>query len=148
MIKILAVVGSRDFDDYELMVEYLSKLKFTELLSGGAKGADSLAERYAEEFNIPIKVFNADWEKYGRKAGMIRNKLIVEYANEGIAFWDGRSTGTANTIECFKKLKKPCKIVIFKDPFEKTKKILKVEMDKFRKSEKILFKGKYDESKR
>ena len=113
MHKVLAVVGSRGFQDYELMKKELSTLTFDEMDSGGADGTDKLAERYAKEFNIPIKIFKADWDLIGKAAGMIRNRLIVDYCHTGIAFWDGRSRGTAHAIKCFEEFNRPHKIVRF-----------------------------------
>jgi hypothetical protein len=95
----LAIVGSRTFDDYEMAKAALKDLVITEIVSGGAKGADALAERYAKENNIPVKIFKPDWAKYGRGAGPVRNKLIVEYADKVIAFWDGASKGTKSSID-------------------------------------------------
>ncbi len=115
MKKVLAVVGSRTFSNYKLLKEELNKRKFDELVSGGAMGADSLAERYAEEFNILIKLFPAEWTKYGKRAGYLRNKLIADYCNEAIVFWNGRSKGTENVISCLQNIKRPFKIVKFLD---------------------------------
>ena len=95
----LAVVGSRTFNDYELMKRELNKLSFTSMVSGGAVGADSYAERYAKEFGIPIEIIRPDWKKYGRSAGMVRNKLIVDNADLLISFWDGKSKGTKHSID-------------------------------------------------
>ena len=69
------VAGSRDFKDYALLKEFLDKLvifrsDFTEIVSGTASGADKLGERYAQEHNLAIKRFPADWEKYGKAAGI------------------------------------------------------------------------------
>ncbi len=113
MKKVLAVVGSRDFDDYELMKTELSKRDFDEIVSGGARGADSLARQYAEEFDIPMKEYLAEWDKFGKKAGRMRNKLVVDYAHIGIAFWDGKSPGTKHAIECFKNVNRPCKVITY-----------------------------------
>jgi hypothetical protein len=113
----LAVIGSRTFKDYDLMKEELSKLnskeEITEIVSGGAKGADSLAERYAKEFNIPVKVFEANWDKHGRRAGPLRNIKIVDYCDSLIAFWDSKSTGTKHSIGLAKEQKKSVVIVRF-----------------------------------
>jgi hypothetical protein len=94
----LAVIGSRSFKDYDLLKACLKGLAISEIVSGGAAGADRLAERYAAEHKIPIRVFTANWEKFGRAAGPIRNKEIVDYADKVIAFWDGRSPGTRRSI--------------------------------------------------
>lgn len=95
----LAIVGSRTFNDYEMVKEALKDLAITEIVSGGAKGADTLAEKYAAENSIPVKVFKPEWGKYGRGAGPKRNKQIVDYADKVIAFWDGESRGTKSSID-------------------------------------------------
>ena len=111
------IAGGRDFKDYNLLkkqVDYyrLHKNEITEVVSGGAAGADSLGEMYAIENNIPIKVFNADWNKHGRAAGP-----MAEYADVLIAVWDGQSKGTKNMIDQMNKLNKPVFIVWIGEPF-------------------------------
>lgn len=73
--------------------------EITEVVSGCARGADSYGEMLAEEFKTPIKRFPAEWEKYGRGAGHIRNGLMAEYSDALIAVWDGISTGTFDMIK-------------------------------------------------
>lgn len=108
----LAIVGSRTFDDWELFKREVNKVKTKEeIVSGGARGADHFAEVYANEYNLSIKVFKADWDRYGKKAGFKRNKLIEEYSDMCIAFWDGKSRGTAHTISLFKKGNKEIKVI-------------------------------------
>ncbi len=100
----LGVVGSRTFDDYALLEQTLNEmLPIALIVSGGAKGADELAERYAEHNNIPCVVCPAEWSKYGRAAGPIRNKDIVSRVNRVVAFWDGESRGTMSTIKIAEK---------------------------------------------
>ena len=70
-----------------------------EIVSGGAKGADTLGEQYAKENNYPLKKFPADWELHGKSAGYIRNKQMAEYGDILIAFWDGESKGTKHMID-------------------------------------------------
>lgn len=64
---------------------------------------DTLAERFCKLHGYPIKVFNADWATYGKRAGYLRNRQMAEYAAETggslIAFWDGKSRGTKMMIE-------------------------------------------------
>ena len=97
---IVAVIGSRNFADYALVEATLSALpKLSQVVSGGAKGADSLAQRYAEQHQIPLLVFKPDWSQFGRGAGVVRNRQIVEAAEHLIAFWDGVSKGTASSIK-------------------------------------------------
>ena len=107
----VAVIGSRGFDDYEMVKNTLTLLEITLLVSGGAKGADSLGERYAKENNIEILIFKPDWEKHGKAAGMIRNTDIVNNADTIIAFWDGESKGTKDSITKAEKLGKPTIII-------------------------------------
>ena len=99
----VAVIGSRDFSDYELLKKTLSKFDISVIVSGGARGADSLAERYAEEFNIDLDVYPAEWDKYGKRAGFLRNQTIWDNSDMGIAFWDGKSSGTKHSFEIAEK---------------------------------------------
>lgn len=114
----LAIIGSRDYDNYNEFTKIISKmmLKYnvTEFVSGGARGADAYAELYAKAHNIPIKVFPADWEKFGKSAGFIRNHEIWKYADFGIAFWDGKSSGTKHSFEIVEKKRKNLLIYNYK----------------------------------
>lgn len=76
----------------------LSDFEITELVSGGCRGVDQLAEMWAVASNIPIKRFPADWKSYGKAAGPIRNQQMAEYGDALIAVWDGASKGTADMI--------------------------------------------------
>lgn len=107
----VAVVGSRTFTDYKFLEKKLKKIEIDTLISGGAIGADTYAQMYAEKNNIKIQIFKPDWKRYGRSAGMIRNKLIVNTCDFLIAFWDGKSKGTKNSIDLAKKQKK--KVLIY-----------------------------------
>lgn len=113
----LAIVGTRNFQDYDLLVRIVAKVKspIDEIVSGGARGADTLAERYAREHNIPMKVFPAKWDRYGKKAGYTRNKEIVDYCDGLIAFWDGYSKGTKHSIDLCVETKKPYKVINYND---------------------------------
>ena len=107
----LLVCGSRTFDDYQLMCTILDCLVKNypnpEIVSGGSIGADRLAEQYASQHNIPNKIFKADWDQFGKKAGFLRNYQMHEYIAPFtnrlcIAFWDGSSAGTAHNFELVK----------------------------------------------
>jgi len=110
----IGVVGSRDFDDYKKLEKELNKIEgITVIVSGGAKGADTLAREFAEKNDIKLTEFKPDYEQYGRGAPIRRNKKIVEYSDQIIAFWDGESRGTKNTIDIAEKQDKPIIIIRF-----------------------------------
>ena len=99
------IAGGRDFSDYELLKKkcdsILSNKKLSDItiVSGCARGADDMGETYALEKGYMIELFCAEWETYGKKAGMIRNTQMAEVADALIAFWDGKSHGTKHMIE-------------------------------------------------
>jgi len=98
----VGVVGSRGFKDYKLLKQTLDEYKIGAIVSGKAKGADSLSERYAKERLIPTLIFKPEWNKNGRynpRAGFERNVDIVMNSDLLIAFWDGESLGTKDSIE-------------------------------------------------
>lgn len=107
----LAVIGSRSFKDYELMKPILIKWKIEEIVSGGAKGADTLAERFADEHKIKKVIFKPDYAKHGKKAPLMRNRQIVDYVDRVIAFWDGKSRGTKYTIDYARKNRKKVNVI-------------------------------------
>ena len=105
----VAIIGSRGVV-VENIGDYLPK-DCDEIVSGGAKGVDTCAEQYAIQNGIKLTVFLPDYARYGRGAPHKRNKQIAEYADEAIAFWDGKSRGTAHTINEFRNYSKTVKIV-------------------------------------
>ena len=113
----LAVVGSRNFNDYELLKFKLDTIHSVKpislIISGGAVGADSLSERWAKENNIPTKIFIPDWNKFGKKAGFLRNEDIIKSSDAVVAFWDGISRGTLSSINLAKKYNKSCLVINF-----------------------------------
>lgn len=96
------IAGSRDFRNYPLLKEKCDYIleggNGIEIVSGGARGADKMGEFYAKERGYGLKVFPADWEKFGKSAGFIRNKQMAEYSDTLICFWDGQSKGTQHMI--------------------------------------------------
>lgn len=110
---ILGVVGGRDFQDYELLKRELNRYQIDKIISGGANGADKLAENYCEDYNIPIRIYYPQWDKYGKAAGTIRNRKIIDNSDEIIAFWDGKSKGTKNSISLARKLGKQCNVIYY-----------------------------------
>lgn len=108
----IIVAGSRDFDDYSLLKltlkEYINGLDIADLsqviiISGAARGADTLGEYFAYDYQIAVRRFPAKWDELGKRAGWVRNAEMAKYAAEkhGVlfAFWDGKSRGTKNMID-------------------------------------------------
>lgn len=123
------IIGSRTFTDYNLMKEktdhmlsVVSKDMKITIVSGGADGADKLAERYAKEKGYRLLIFPADWSK-GKRAGYERNERMHKFlkdvsdehdAKRGIiAFWDGKSRGTAHSFELANKYGNPIRVIRF-----------------------------------
>jgi len=102
----LIVAGSRDFKNYEQLKQkcdsLLSQKRLTHsivIVSGTARGADQLGERYAAERGYRVERFPADWDRDGIAAGPIRNSQMAAHADALVAFWDGKSRGTKDMIE-------------------------------------------------
>jgi len=96
----LAIVGYREFRDYARLCAIMDQVKtpVDRIVSGGARGADTLAEKYAKEHGIEMIVHPAQWDKYGKSAGYKRNQYIVDDANAMIAFLHPQSKGTKNSV--------------------------------------------------
>lgn len=122
----LAIIGIRYtdpvnkivFNDYRLVESTIfnwfnreNLFIFDEIISGGAIGADSLGAKFADDYGIKKTIFLPDWEKHGKKAGFVRNRDIIENSDFVLAFWDGLSKGSANSLSIAKKLKKPTLII-------------------------------------
>lgn len=108
----IAIVGSRNYPHLERVWEYVQTLPpDTVIISGGARGVDRTAEAAARKRGLPVMIFAAEWGKYGKAAGMIRNEYIVAVADQIIAFYDGTSRGTANTIDRARKAGKPVEVI-------------------------------------
>ena len=108
----LGIVGSRDFINYRQLQRYLDQIceRGDTLVSGGAAGADSLAQRYAKERGLSILIIYPDYKHQGRGATFARNRTIVENSDRVIAFYaTGRyqQGGTANTIKWARELEVP-----------------------------------------
>ena len=116
----LIIAGGRDFNDYDLleetctyMLSALINAYEVEIVSGGAKGADSLAQRFARSNRLKLTVMNADWDKHGKSAGYKRNQEMANYATHVIAFWDGKSRGTKHMIDTAQRDGLKCKVVTY-----------------------------------
>jgi hypothetical protein len=108
----LAIVGSRSFNNYNLLKDTINKYDNIKLIiNNSAIGADKLAEQYTKEYNIETKIYLPDWNKYWKKAGPIRNELIIKDCDIVIAFWDGESRGTLSSINIAKTLNKKLELI-------------------------------------
>lgn len=95
------IAGCRNYQNYEVLEKAIkdSGYQITEIVSGNATGVDLMGERFAHDHGVPLKIFPADWDKYGRAAGPKRNKQMANYAEALIALWDYTSAGTGNMIK-------------------------------------------------
>lgn len=130
-LDIYAVVGSRDFSDeallYETLDNYILYPEHSKIISGGAKGADTLAIEYAKDNQIEHEEYLANWKdmsepclkkvgrygEYNALAGINRNTILAEKASIIIAFWNGKSKGTHDMIEKGKRFKKNTIIIYY-----------------------------------
>jgi predicted Rossmann fold nucleotide-binding protein DprA/Smf involved in DNA uptake len=95
----LGIVGSRAYRNTQRIRDYIDTLpQDYVIVSGGAKGVDTIAETYAKSKGMQTIILKADWDKHGKSAGFIRNGAIVGASNVIVAFWDGKSKGTLDTI--------------------------------------------------
>ena len=135
MVRII-IAGSRSFNDYDILVYHMNNIFDSfwikdympiEIVCGMCRGADMLGERFAKENGYQVKYFPADWERYGKRAGVIRNEEMAKYAAEKngeydkgllVAFWDGESRGTKNMISNAKKYGLSQYIVKFDDHYK------------------------------
>ena len=106
------IAGGRDFDNYYVLCNTCGMIKvqfnnITEVVCGDARGADTLGAEWARGNSIPVKYFPANWKKYGKSAGFIRNAEMGEYADAAIIFWDGKSRGTKHMIQTMRMAGKP-----------------------------------------
>jgi len=100
----LAVIGSKEFHDYQKLKSVLDEISgITTIVSGAAVGTDTMAARYAEDSSIKLLEFPPDHEKYGEEAKLVRDRQIVDNCDQIIAFWDGECAGTDYTINYAKK---------------------------------------------
>jgi len=104
----LAVIGSRTIQ--ALCLDEFIPSETTLLVSGGANGVDQLAEQYPDAHKLSKLILRPQYEKYGRGAPIVRNKAIVDQADEILVFWDGVSRGTKSVIDYAKKQKKPMRV--------------------------------------
>lgn len=112
----IIIAGGRNFDDFPLLMKKCNEILYNidnryedfetvRIISGTAKGADQLGERFAKVFGYPVYLFPANWDMYGKSAGYRRNAEMAMFAKADnsigvlIAFWDGKSKGTKHMID-------------------------------------------------
>lgn len=109
------IAGGREFNQYDLLKfkcdKILKDLGDVIIISGGARGADALGERYAKERGLKCEKYEADWDTYGKSAGYKRNEEMAKNAGYLIAFWDGRSKGTGHMIDLAKQYNLKVRII-------------------------------------
>ena len=104
-MKRIIIAGSREYTGWRLVNRAIKRsgfdINFDEdiIVSGMARGIDTVGEVWAEDMGLPVVQFPAKWELNGRSAGTKRNKEMAEYADALIAVWDGKSVGTMNMIQ-------------------------------------------------
>lgn len=108
----VVIAGSRGITDYNLVEVAIARSDFSvsEVVSGCARGPDTLGELWAIEHGIPVHKFPADWGRFGRAAGMYRNAEMASYADCAIILWDGESRGTLDMIDKMRRAGKPCEV--------------------------------------
>ncbi len=106
------IAGSRSIEDYDALKKAVLHASGiwgspTVIISGTARGVDRLGERWAEEHGVPVVQYPAEWGKYGRGAGVVRNREMAADADYAVILWDGVSNGTHNMVTEMAKLGKP-----------------------------------------
>ena len=100
------IAGSRDYTNYQAVRSIMDRCPWavTEVVCGGARGADAMGDQWAKEKGVAVKPFPADWKRqpdgsYDKTAGFKRNEEMAVYADACVAFWDGESPGTRDMID-------------------------------------------------
>ena len=112
------IAGSRNFSNYKLLKETCDKILHEKrkthnvvIISGGARGADKAGEKYAQDNDLDLEIYPANWKKYGKSAGFRRNEQMAEVADAVIAFWNGESHGTKHMIDIASEKKLDVRVV-------------------------------------
>lgn len=106
----VAVIGSRSITNID--IEPFIPRGITLLITGGAIGVDTIAEHYADRKCIKKQIIFPDYQRFGKSAPLMRNKLIVDNADIVIAIWDGVSAGTNYTVKYAERIGKPFEVHI------------------------------------
>jgi hypothetical protein len=107
-VKVI-IAGSRSISDIRHVEQAIAEsgYEITEVVSGKARGVDTLGEQWAEAHGVPVKQFPADWNKHGKRAGFIRNEEMGRYADAAVICWDGSSNGSRHMRDWMLTLWKP-----------------------------------------
>ena len=105
----LLIAGSRGITDIDISKYIPDRVEL--IMSGGAKGIDTLAEQYADKHKLSKLIIRPDYNAYGRNAPLIRNKAMVAMCDEVLVFWDGKSRGTKFTIDCAKERERKITVI-------------------------------------
>lgn len=98
------VAGGRDFDDRGLLFKTLDEMpEISVVISGAARGADTLGEMWARSRHRTLYRMPAEWDRFGKSAGYRRNERMADAAEALVAFWDGKSRGTKHMIDIAKR---------------------------------------------
>lgn len=108
----VAVIGSRNLT-IDNLGDYLPE-NVEEIISGGARGIDSVAREYAKANGIKLTEYLPDYKRYARRAPLIRNITIIENADLVLAFWNGSSPGTRYVIDKCKEMGVPVEVILLK----------------------------------
>ena len=116
------IAGSRGFSNYKLLREQCNKFLREKrktsniiIVSGNARGADTLGEKYAQDEGFTLEIYPAQWKKFGKRAGYRRNEQMAEVADALIAFWDGSSKGTKHMIDIMEDKKLLVRVIKYKE---------------------------------
>lgn len=118
----IAVVGSRDWQNVKMVTDVIAQVvdEHTVIVSGGARGVDTIAVNHADKLGVKTVMLPAQWGKYGRNAGMIRNAEMLSAVSQVVAFWDGQSVGTKDMIDRAVKAKHVTSVVVYNTKGEQT----------------------------
>ena len=109
----LIIAGARTFTDYQFLCQVLTpdRHRIAQVLTGGARGAEQLGYRWAWKHTVQHQLFRAEWERFGKSAGVRRNHQLAQAGDVLVVFGDGPSPGTAHLIQCMQALGKPVVVV-------------------------------------
>jgi hypothetical protein len=114
----IIIAGSRWFNNYELLKRKMDAILTTTplpitIISGTCQGADKLGEQYAKEKGYEVEQHPADWDRFGRAAGPIRNEEMAKVADACVVFWNGKTPGSKSMVALAKKYKLKLREVLY-----------------------------------